>query len=94
MGALLAGCFVWLIIRIVDRGFDHAVNQVRLQSRGRESILIEIQRLTHLTAGGYWFSWMSISLLSIHLSPPRPKGTVAGTCGLRSGTHRYGKCRN
>jgi MscS family membrane protein len=48
MAALLLGCFAWLGSRITDRGFDHAVNRTRAQRRGGESILILMQRLTHV----------------------------------------------
>jgi len=44
MGALLAGCCVWLVARLTERGFDHALNRARRQGRGAESILILIQR--------------------------------------------------
>jgi MscS family membrane protein len=36
------------VSRIVDQGFDHAVNRTRAQNRGGESILIVIQRLTRV----------------------------------------------
>ena len=29
LAALLAACFAWLVSRIIDRGFDHAVNRTR-----------------------------------------------------------------
>ena len=29
LAALLAGCIAWLVSRITDRGFDHAVNRTR-----------------------------------------------------------------
>jgi MscS family membrane protein len=48
MAGLLGGCFVWLLSRIADRGFDHAVNQARLHAKGGESILIVVQRLTRV----------------------------------------------
>jgi hypothetical protein len=48
MAGFLAGCLVWLFSRIADRGFDRAVNQARLQRKGRESILIVVQRLTRV----------------------------------------------
>jgi MscS family membrane protein len=48
MAALLLGCFAWLGSRITDRGFDLAVNRTRTQRRGGESILILMQRLTHV----------------------------------------------
>jgi MscS family membrane protein len=48
MATLLAACFVWLISTITDRGFEHAVNRTRTQRKGGESILIVMQRLTHI----------------------------------------------
>ena len=42
------GCFAWLVSRITDRGFDHAVSWTRTQHPGGESILIVLQRLTHV----------------------------------------------
>jgi MscS family membrane protein len=47
LAALLAACFVWLLSRIIDRGFDHAVNRTR-QRGGGESILVMMQRLTRI----------------------------------------------
>jgi len=49
MAALLAGCLVWLVSRIIDQGFEHAVNRTQTQHKGGESILILMQRLTHIT---------------------------------------------
>lgn len=48
LAALLAGCFAWLASRITDRGFDDALNRTRAQHHGGESILIVMQRLTHV----------------------------------------------
>ena len=48
MGALLVVCLAWLVSRITDRGFDHAVNRARSQQRGGESILVLMQRLTRV----------------------------------------------
>jgi MscS family membrane protein len=48
LAALLVGCFAWLVSRITDRGFDHAVNRTRTQRAGGESILIVLQRLTRV----------------------------------------------
>ena len=48
LAALLAGCFAWLVSRITDRGFDHAVNRTRTQRGGGESILVVMQRLTRI----------------------------------------------
>jgi len=46
--ALLVGCFVWLLTRLADQGFDHAVNRTRTHRGGGESILVMMQRLTHV----------------------------------------------
>jgi MscS family membrane protein len=48
MAALLVGCFLWLVSRITDQGFDRAVSRTRTQRKGGESILILMQRLTHV----------------------------------------------
>ncbi len=48
LAALLVGCFAWLVSRISDRGFDHAVIRTRTQLAGGESILIVLQRLTRV----------------------------------------------
>jgi MscS family membrane protein len=48
MATLLVWCFVWLVSRITDRSFGHLVNRRRTQRRGGESILILMQRLTHV----------------------------------------------
>ena len=48
LAVLLMGCFAWLASRIADRGFDEAVNRTRAQHHGGESILIVVQRLTHV----------------------------------------------
>jgi MscS family membrane protein len=47
LAALLAACFVWLVSRIIDRGFEHAVNRTR-QRGGGESILVMMQRITRI----------------------------------------------
>ena len=48
IAALLAGCLGWLVSRISDRGFDHALNRTRTHRRGGESILILMRRLSHI----------------------------------------------
>src|SRR5277367_5016382 len=48
MLGLLAGCFVWFLSRIADRGFDHAVKRTQSHRAGGESILIVMQRLTRV----------------------------------------------
>jgi MscS family membrane protein len=48
LAALLAGCLAWLVTKIADRGFDHAVNRRHTQGRGGESILVLMQRLTRI----------------------------------------------
>jgi MscS family membrane protein len=48
MASLLVWCFVWLVSRITDRSFGHVVSRRRSQRQGGESILILMQRLTHV----------------------------------------------
>ena len=47
LAALLAACFAWFVSRIIDRGFEHAVNRTR-QRGGVESILVMMQRITRI----------------------------------------------
>jgi MscS family membrane protein len=47
LAALLAGCIAWLVSRIIDRGFEHAVKRTR-ERGGGESILVMMQRLTRI----------------------------------------------
>ena len=47
LAALLAVCLAWLVSRIIDRAFEHAVNRTR-QHGGGESILVMMQRLTRI----------------------------------------------
>jgi len=51
IAALLVSCFLWLVSTIADRGFEHVVNRTRTQHKGGESILIMMQRLTHIVLG-------------------------------------------
>jgi len=48
MSALLVGSLAWLVSRITDRGFSHAVRHTRTHHGGGESILILMQRLTRV----------------------------------------------
>jgi MscS family membrane protein len=48
MAVLLVGCVAWLGSRITDQAFQLAVERKRTQSLGGESILILMQRLTHV----------------------------------------------
>ncbi len=48
LAALLVGCLAWLASRITDHGFDHAVNRTRRHGGGGQSILVIMQRLTHV----------------------------------------------
>ena len=48
IATLLVGCLVWLIATIADRGYEHAVHRAQTQQKGGESILIVMQRLTHI----------------------------------------------
>ena len=47
LAALLGGCIVWLLSKLADRGFEHAVSRAR-QRGGGESILVVMQRLTRV----------------------------------------------
>jgi MscS family membrane protein len=49
LAALLVGCLAWLVSRLSDKGFDRVVTWRRTQRAGGESILIVMQRLTHIT---------------------------------------------
>jgi len=48
LGALLVGCFLWLVSKITGRGFEHVVNRMRAEKNGGEAILILMQRLSHI----------------------------------------------
>jgi MscS family membrane protein len=48
LAALLVTCFAWLVSRIIDQGFNRAVNRTRALRGGGESILVLIQRLTRI----------------------------------------------
>jgi MscS family membrane protein len=48
LAAVLAGCVAWLLSRIIDRGFDHAVNRRHRQNTGGESILVLMQRIIRI----------------------------------------------
>jgi MscS family membrane protein len=72
MAAVLVGCFVWLVSRITDRSFAHAVNRMRTQHKGGESILILMQRLTHVVL-------LIIALvIALTLIGVNMKGTLTG----------------
>ncbi len=45
MAGLLAGCLIWLLARITDRGFEHALNRARARGTGAESILMLTRRV-------------------------------------------------
>ena len=47
LAALLAGCIAWLVSRIIDQGFERAVNRTR-QRGGGESILVMMQRIARI----------------------------------------------
>ncbi len=49
MAGLLAGCVIWLLARISDRGFERALNQARTRATGAESILMLTQRVFRVT---------------------------------------------
>ncbi len=46
--AVLVICFGWLMSRISDQGFNHALNQTRSHRKGGESILILMQRMNRV----------------------------------------------
>jgi MscS family membrane protein len=48
LAALLVGCLAWLVSRLADRGFKHAVNRRRTTGRGGESILVLVQRVNRI----------------------------------------------
>jgi MscS family membrane protein len=48
IAALLVASGVWLVSRITDRGFHHAVKHTQAHRAGGESILIVMQRLTRV----------------------------------------------
>lgn len=48
MAVLLVASFTWLTSRVMDAGFNRAINHTRAQQRGGESILILIQRLSRI----------------------------------------------
>jgi len=48
LAALLVVCLAWLVSRLADRGFDHAVNRRRTTGRGGESILVLVQRVNRI----------------------------------------------
>ena len=48
MATLLMGCFAWLVSTITDQGFEHAVDRRQMQRGGGQSVLIMMQRLTHI----------------------------------------------
>ena len=48
LAAMLVACFGWLLSRLSDQGFDRALHQTRVHSKGGESILILMQRLNRV----------------------------------------------
>ena len=48
LAGLLVACLAWLVSRIADRGFEHAVNRRRTTGRGGESILVLVQRVNRI----------------------------------------------
>lgn len=48
VATLFMGCVVWLVKTITDQGFEHAVSRSRSQHKGGESILVLMQRITHI----------------------------------------------
>jgi MscS family membrane protein len=72
LATLLAACFVWLVSTITDRSFEHALNRTRTQHGGGESILIVVQRLTHIAL------WIVASIAALSLFGINVKTTLAG----------------
>jgi MscS family membrane protein len=48
LAALFVACLAWLVSRIADRAFDHAVTRRRTTGRGGESILVLVQRVNRI----------------------------------------------
>ncbi len=48
LAGLLAACLAWLVSRIADWGFEHAVNRRRTTGTGGESILVLVQRVNRI----------------------------------------------
>jgi MscS family membrane protein len=48
LAALLIGCLAWLLSRLADRAFQHAVSRRRTTGRGGESILVLVQRFNRI----------------------------------------------
>jgi MscS family membrane protein len=48
LAAVLVACLAWLVSRMIDRGFEHAVNRRRTTGRGGESILLLVQRVNRI----------------------------------------------
>ena len=48
LAALLAGCLAWLVSRMTNRGFEHAVNRRRTTGKGGESVLLLVQRVNRI----------------------------------------------
>ena len=48
MEILLLACFAWLVSLIADLGFERALNRMRTQHKGGESILVLMRRLTRI----------------------------------------------
>jgi len=48
LAAMLVACFGWLLSRLSDQGFDRALHQTRVHTKGGESILILMQRLNRV----------------------------------------------
>jgi len=49
LAAVLVTCLAWLVSRVADLGFEHAVNRRRTTGRGGESILVLVQRVNRIT---------------------------------------------
>jgi MscS family membrane protein len=66
IAALLVASGVWLVSRITDRGFHHAVKHAQAYRGGGESILIVMQRLTRVLMVTIVFV-ASLALFGLHV---------------------------
>lgn len=97
MAGLLAGCLIWLLARISDRGFERALNRARTRGTGAESILILSQRVLRvvllmvaivaaLAAAGFnmgtAFAGLGIGGLAIALAAQKTLENVLGGVSL------------
>ena len=97
MSGLLAGCLIWFLARITDRGFEGALDRARTRGTGAESILMLTQRvikvvllaiaiLAALAAAGFnmgtAFAGLGIGGLAIALAAQKTLENVLGGVSL------------